>query len=127
MKTIHEVKIVASKVMVAPQFEDTKSEQYRYVFASGVFGGVNPNVAQMIFYLDRPEPETVSTPHPGTGQLKKIIRELQVEVCMTPTQFKSVADWMNTHVQEYEKTFGPIVTEPAKKEKKKKAEPPIYA
>jgi hypothetical protein len=65
------------------QFEDSKSEQYRYVFATGVFGGVNSNDGQMIFYLDRFEPETVSTPRPGAQKLTKITRELQVEVHMT--------------------------------------------
>lgn len=102
----------APQVMVAPTFEDSKSEQYRYVFATGVFGGIQPNDAQMVFYLDRLEPETVNTPIPGSQKLKKIVRELQVEVHMTPTQFKSLAAWMTQHIQQYEKTFGEIPMAP---------------
>lgn len=105
---------MARKVVIPPTFEDAKSEQYRHVFATGVFGGINPVDAQIIFFLDRPEPETVSTPLPGSLKLKQIVRELQVEVHMTPTAFKTVADWMNKHIEQYEKIFGPIVTKPKK-------------
>lgn len=104
--------------MIAPTFEDTKSPEYRYVYATGVFGGVDPNGATMIFYLDRLEPETVSTPQPGTEKLKKIFRELQVEIHMSPTAFKSVAAWMNQHVQQYENIFGGIPIAPKKEEKR---------
>jgi len=117
MLVILEDEIMASKVMVAPQFEDTKSEQYRYVSATGIFGGVQPNDAHMIFWLDRSEPETVTTPQPGSVTLKKIVRELQVEVHMTPTTFKIVADWMNKHIEQYEKMFGPIPLAPKKAKK----------
>jgi len=81
----------------------------------------------MIFYLERLEPETTSTPHPGATKLKKIIRELQVEVHMTPFQFKAVAEWMNAHVQEYEKRVGPIPVPPKKRGKKKEAPSKFYA
>ena len=116
-----------SRVMVAPQFEDTKSEQYRYIFATGVLGGLNPLGAQIVFYLDRPEPETVNTPHPGAMKLKKIVRELQVEVWMTPAQFKAIAEWMNKNIEEYEKRIGPIPTPPTGKGKKNKAPSSLYA
>jgi len=109
---------MARKVVVAPTFEDTKSEQYQYVYATGIFGGVNPSDAHIIFWLDRSEPETVSTPQLGSVKLKKIVRELQVEVHMTPTVFKIVADWMTKHIEQYEKMFGPIPTQPKKAKKK---------
>lgn len=106
------------RVMVAPTFEDTKSPDYRYVYATGVFGGIDPNGTTMIFYLDRLELETVSTPQPGAEKLKKILRELQVEIYMSPTTFKSVAEWMNHHIQQYEKIFGEIPMAPKKEEKR---------
>ena len=89
-----------------------KSPDYRYVYATGVFGGVDPTGAKMIFYLDRFEPETVSTPQPGAVKLKKISRELQVEVNTSPTAFKSLTAWMNQHVQQYEKMYGAIPMAP---------------
>jgi len=118
---------MTSKVMVAPQFEDSKSEQYRYIFATGVFGGLDPNGGHIIFYLDRVEPETINTPQPGAIKLMKIIRELQVEVHMTSSEFKTVAEWMKRHVDEYEKIFGSIPQQPLKKGKKKKTPTQMYA
>jgi hypothetical protein len=114
---------MVAKVVVPPQFEDSKSEQYRYVFATGVFGGVNPNDGQMIFYLDRFKPETVNTPRLGAQKLKNIRREMQVEVHMTPAQFKAVAEWMKNHVEQYENNFGLMTPTPPKK----KAPQPMYA
>ena len=83
-----------------------------YVYANGVFGGLDPNGGRMIFYLDRVEPETLNQPTPGAQIVKKIIRELQVEVHMSPTQFKSTAMWMAEHIKRYEETFGSIPMEP---------------
>jgi hypothetical protein len=50
------------RVVVPPEFEDTKNPDYKYVYANGVFGGLDPNGGRMIFYLDRLEPETVKNP-----------------------------------------------------------------
>ena len=106
-------------MVVAPQFEDTKSVDHRYIFTTGVFGGLHqPSDAQIIFYLDRLEPQTASTPQPGSMSLKKILRELQVEIHMTPTMFKSMASWMNKNVEEYEKIFGEIPIEPKAQEER---------
>ena len=80
-------------------FEDLKSPDYKYVYASGVFGGLTPNDARMIFYLDRLEPETLQDP-PGRSRVGKIIRELQVEVHVSPTQFKTMAQWMMRHKEQ---------------------------
>jgi hypothetical protein len=103
------------KVVVAPKFEDSKSPSFMYVFSTGVLGTLDPNDGRMTFFLDRIEPETVSDP-PGASRIKKVVRELQVEVHMTPTQFKSIALWMIKNVEEYEKMFGTIPMEPKKKQ-----------
>jgi hypothetical protein len=99
--------------MVPPEFEDSKSPDYKYVYASGVFGGLSPNDGRIIFFLDRLEPETVKEPV-GSQRVKKIIRELQVEVHLTPSQFKSTAMWMTDHVKKFEEIFGPIPMAPKK-------------
>jgi hypothetical protein len=103
------------RVVVPPKFEDVKSPNYMYVYATGVFGGLDPNGGRMIFFLDRIEPETVNEPTPGAQKVKKVVRELQVEVHVSPTQFKSIALWMNRHVKQYEELFGPIPMEPKRK------------
>ena len=100
-----------------PKFEDAKSPNFAYVYATGVFGGLNPNDATMVFFLDRLEPETLNQPIPGNQVVKKIIRESQVEVHMTPTAFKSLANWMNQHIQQYESIFGSIPLAPQEQKK----------
>jgi hypothetical protein len=102
----------SGKFMIPPKFEDTKTQDFKYVFASGVFGLLEPNGGRIIFFLDRLEPETMSEPVPGNQRLKKIIRESQVEVNMTPAQFKSISTWMLNQVKNYENVFGEIVTAP---------------
>ena len=100
------------KVLIPPQFEDEKSPDYKYVYSTGVFGGLDPNDGRIIFFLDRGEPETMNDTKPGAMKLKKITRELQVEVHMTPTQFKAVAGWMAEQIRRYEAIFGQIPMAP---------------
>jgi hypothetical protein len=112
------------EAVIRPEFEDTKSPDYKYVYATGVFGGLNPNGGQMLFYLDRFVPETIMEPLGGL-KVKKIVRELQVEIHVSPTQFKTMANWMNEHIKHFEQTFGEIPLEP-----KSKVPPPpssVYA
>jgi len=100
------------KVVIPPRFEDTKHPEFRCFYTTGVFGTLNPNDPQIIFYLDHLEPETTNDPKPGAQKLKKVIREAQAEIHMTPTQFKSIALWMQRHIEAYEKVFGKIPMEP---------------
>jgi len=37
-----------------------------------------------------------------------ILRELQVEITMSPEQAKVFLDWLKHHIEEYEKNFGKI-------------------
>ena len=101
-----------------PKFVDSISEYYRVVYTTGVFGGITPNDARIVFYLDRVVPETTSKETPGSMELKHIDRELQMELHCTLVQFKSIAQWMNIHVQNFEKQFGPIRMGPPVTEKK---------
>lgn len=94
---------------------DAKSPEYRYVYVTGVFGGLDSDDARMFFFLDRLQPETSREPL-GETTVRQIIRELQVEVHMSPAQFKRTAIWMMNHVARFEKSFGPITLEPKKPE-----------
>jgi len=82
--------------------EISESPGYRPVYASGVFGGLDPHDGRIVFFLDRIKPKMKSDPK-GAMELEKIDRELQVEVHMSPPQFASVAKWMMEHVQQFEK------------------------
>jgi hypothetical protein len=95
----------------APPFEISKSPEYRYIYASGVYGGLNPNDANLIFYLDRLEPEMVPGGRPGEMRIDRINRELQIEIHVSPRQFKSISEWMTRNVQRFEDQFGEISEE----------------
>ncbi len=85
-----------------PKIEITESGDFRAVYASGVFGGLDPNDGRMIFFLDRIKPK-MKTGKKNVMQLEKVNRELQVEVHMSPNQFLSVAKWMHEHAQKFGK------------------------
>lgn len=97
-----------------PDFEITKSPEYRAVYASGVFGGLDPNDARMIFWLDRLEPELVPRGSPGQTRVGRVNRELQVEIHVSPAQFKTIHQWMGRHIERHEKRFGEIQLGPEK-------------
>jgi hypothetical protein len=82
--------------------EIIESPNYRPVYASGVFGGLDPHDGRIVFFLDRIRPKMKSDPK-GAMELDKVNRELQVEIHMSPSQFASVAKWMIEHVQQFEK------------------------
>jgi hypothetical protein len=87
-----------------PKIEITRGEGFKAVYASGVFGGLDPNDGRMIFFLDRLKPKMKSR-EKNIMALEKIERELQVEVHMSPNQFISMAKWMNEHAHKFGKKF----------------------
>lgn len=83
-----------------PEIKISKQPEYRIVAATGVFGGlVGPAEGRLIFYLDRLEPKSDTA---GKLSLGSVNRELQVEVHVCPSTFKSIAEWMAKHVKEFE-------------------------
>jgi len=81
------------------------------VYASGVFGGLSPNDGRIILTVDRIIPEPVRG-SPGRDRIGKVIRERQVEIHMSPATWKSIASWMQGHVEKFEKRFGTIPQRP---------------
>ena len=96
------------------KFGETKSPEYRSIYTTGIFGGLHPDDAYMIFFQDRIHTETES--ETGGQRIAELIREAQVEVHMSPSQFKRIYLWMQKRIADYESVFGSIVIEP-KKEK----------
>lgn len=101
-----------TRVVVPPEFEDIRSLDYKSIYSTGVFGGLDPNDGRMIFFIDHVLPKTVNEPYPGAQKIEKIVREHLIEVHLTPTQFKSIAMWMSDHVKRYEEHFGAIPMRP---------------
>jgi len=73
------------------------------IHVDGVFGGVDPGEGRMIFHMDRLELK-MKDGAPGVMETDHIVRELLVEVRMSPLEFKSVSDWMAASVKRLEKS-----------------------
>ena len=97
-------KAMAVKAPKIPKIDVTESSDFKAVYASGVFGGLDPNDGRMIFFLDRIKPK-VKKLTKAVMELDKVERELQVEVHMSPAQFISVAKWMSGHADKFQKAF----------------------
>lgn len=90
-----------------PDFEIKDSENFKIVYATGAFGGVDPHDGKIILYVDRLKTKPVRG-QPGKEEIDKVIRERQVEIHMSPATWKSIAGWMTKHIQKMEKEFGRI-------------------
>lgn len=85
-----------------PKIEISERPDYKAIYASGVFGGLDPNGGRIVFFLDRIKPKMKNKPR-GAMELENINRELQIEIQLSPPQFLSVAKWMGEHAQRFEK------------------------
>ncbi|PKL53167.1 MAG: DUF3467 domain-containing protein [Candidatus Methanoperedenaceae archaeon HGW-Methanoperedenaceae-1] len=96
--------------------EITKARDFRQVYAIGATGGHTPYDFRMSFYNDSPKSF-------GNGQeLQKMERIIETEVILSPAAAKELANWLMSHVNDYEKMFGSITqTTQAEDPKKKKS------
>ncbi len=83
-------------------FELVKDDNYRTIHVNGVFGGLDPVEGRIIFYIDEIEPE-MDESTPGKMKVKKVVRRLLIDIRMSPAQFKSIADWMQSHIKKFER------------------------
>ena len=106
-----------------PKIVVEKHEAYRIINQNGVYGGHRPGFFEWVIYTDEGiADEALSTVPPDPGKMK-IKRTLQCVVRLTAIEAKDMAEWLNGHIAQYEKTFGKIVT-PKDLEKKGKKPPP---
>lgn len=93
----------------------TKHPDFKTVYASGIFGSVNPIEGRMTFYIDRIIPK-MKTDGLGEMETGEVERELQIEVHVSPSTFVSIRGWMNEHIKKMKE----IEKEIKELEKKKK-------
>lgn len=90
----------------APRVEIIQDKDCRVVNATGVFGGLNAVEGVLMLYSDYPYPSSEGPP--GQVTMAKVVREIQVVLKLSPITFKMIADWMQGHIQEFEKQFGAL-------------------
>ena len=86
-----------------PKFELVKNPEYKVLYVNNVFGGVDPTEGRMIFSMDRLELKIKEGGLPGEMETDRIVRELLVEIRVSPLEFKAISDWMVNSINRLEK------------------------
>ena len=79
------------------------ADDFKRIYAIGALGGHTPWDFRIGFYNDVPRMEEVA---PGSTPIMD--REIAFEVMLSPTAAKELLLWLGSHVQQFEKHFGPI-------------------
>ncbi|MCR3884443.1 DUF3467 domain-containing protein [Methanotrichaceae archaeon M04Ac] len=83
--------------------EISKGEKFRQIYAVGAMGGHSPYDFRIAFYNDSPK----AVVQEGK-QLSVMERKVETELILSPLAAKELADWLNNHINEYERQFGEI-------------------
>lgn len=83
-----------------PPIEISESPDFKIVYASGIFGTLNPSESTMIFYIDRPTPMIEEGSKMKSSHLQ---RELQMELRMSHDTYVTVYNWMGRHIDRVKK------------------------
>jgi hypothetical protein len=86
-----------------PKFIRKKSDSFRDVFVTGIFGGHRPDHFEIVV-------QSSNIDAGGTQEEGKPVVNVIDEIClkMTPFQAKLVFNWFDDHVKKFEKEFGEI-------------------
>lgn len=80
--------------------EMRKAEGFKQYYAVGAIGGHSPYDFRIAFYND--SAKVVE------DEVQVIERRIDNEIILSPLAAKELSAWLQSHVQEYEKTFGAI-------------------
>ncbi|MDF1557836.1 MAG: DUF3467 domain-containing protein [ANME-2 cluster archaeon] len=86
------------------QMEVTKTDDFKQIYAIGAMGGHSPYDFRIAFYNDTPRS------FGGAEGMQTIDRKVGTEVILSPAATKELLNWLSSHVNDYEKMFGPITT-----------------
>lgn len=106
-----------------PKIVVRRHEEYRTIFESGIYGGGRPGYIEYVIYTDEMAPDEALSTLPPDPAKTQISRTIQCLVRLTPFEAKGLAEWLNRHLAQYEKTFGKIPTPKDLAEKGQKAPP----
>lgn len=91
-----------------PDFEEKWSKDFRSINVDSIFGGISPKGAKVTIQTDINSPAIKKRGKPGQQELGKVIKKNQIQLEMSPVQFKSVVRWMQKQLKKYEETYGEI-------------------
>jgi hypothetical protein len=85
-----------------PKINNLRSDDYRSIFVSGVFGGTQLDHINIIIQSTAPNANDTLSGNPS------IDRTDEVCLIMTLTQAKTVFEWLGKHLEKYEETVDKI-------------------
>jgi hypothetical protein len=95
-------------VLTQPRIEVIDDPDYRTIIVNGVFGGHKPGFLEAVVYTDEwVVKEALATLDAPLDKIY-IKRTLKCRLVIDPFTAKSVADWLTTHIKQYEESFGKI-------------------
>ncbi len=83
--------------------EISKGDKFRQIYVVGAMGGHSPYDFRIAFYNDSPKASVKEG-----KQLSVMERKVETELILSPLAAKELADWLNSHIKEYERQFGEI-------------------
>jgi hypothetical protein len=83
----------------APKIELSSHPDFRVVHVNAFFGGLNPLEGRITFYTDILEPKMKEDGNVGEMEVDKILREQQIDLRLSPMDFITLANWMNSHIK----------------------------
>jgi hypothetical protein len=87
------------------KMEISRSEDFKQVYSIGAMGGHSPYDFRIAFYNDAPR--SFGNVVNGT---QIIDRKIESEIILSPSAAKELSNWLNQHLDDYEKMFGTIAT-----------------
>jgi hypothetical protein len=93
-----------------------RSDTFKNINVSGFFGGHRPGYFEAVIYSDEMDAGKALQTQPPDSEKIEINRILECRLLMDPFQAKSVLEWLQKHVEDYEKIFGEIKVNQTKKE-----------
>ena len=94
--------------MSLPEFKSEYSPTYKRINVGGLFGKVHPVGLQAFVFSEEMIIDKVLTTEPSSPHRSMIKRTVECELIIDPMQMKSIQQWLNQKIAEYEKIFGPI-------------------
>lgn len=89
-------------------FETTKSDTYKTINVTGVFGGLRPGFFEVVVFSDEMKIEKALETNPPNPEKIAAKRTIECRLILNPFQAKSLSTWLQGIVEDYEKQFGEI-------------------
>jgi len=84
------------------------STNYRRINVTGLFGSIQPFGLEAQVYSQEPIVDKVLASEPIRPDKTSLKRTIECSLIIDPMQMKSIANWLNSKIKEYENVFGRI-------------------